>query len=232
MMTTLMWACEFGHHGCAQALIDAGASVDIVNNDGRTALMMACVHGHHECAQALIEAGAAVDMVNNNGNTALMHACNNGHHECAQALIDAHADLELTNEDGQSALMMACESPPSSYPQRVRQGKARCALALLAATAPIREVVGADQAVSLKLACERQQLLKVVVSTSHIIEFAPAALARASVHVSDVHSIIVDFARDMLVQLQLANLNLDGLAIVGDSSPSDVRAPIEANYSY
>ena len=69
-------------------------------------------------------------------------------------------------------------------------------------------------------------------SLSHINEFAPAAVEGASVHISDVNSIIVDFARDMLVQRQLANLELDGLAIVGDSSPSDLRAPIEANYSY
>ena len=212
--------------------IERGDNVDERNGVGRTPLMYACNSGRLECAQALIEAGAAVDMVDNDGRTALMIASCNGHHECAQALIDAHADLELTNRDGQNALMIACQSPPSYLTQSQCQGKIRCALAILAATASIREVVVADQAASLKLACERHQVLKVVLSTSHIIEFAPAALARASVHVSDVHSIIVDFARDMLVQLQLANLNLDGLAIVGDSSPSDVRAPIEANYSY
>ena len=69
-------------------------------------------------------------------------------------------------------------------------------------------------------------------SPSHINEFAPAALEGASVHISDVNSIIVDFARDMLIQRQLANLKLDGLAIVGDSSASARRAPIEAKYSY
>jgi len=47
-----------------------------------------------------------------------------------------------------------------------------------------------------------------------------------------VHSIIVDFARDMLIQRQLASLKLDGLAIVGDSSTWASRAPIEAKYSY
>ena len=70
-------------------------------------------------------------------------------------------------------------------------------------------------------------MLKVVLSTS-IIEFAPAALAGANVHVSDVHPIIVHFARDMLDLRQLANLKLDGLAIVGDSSTYALRAPIEA----
>ena len=157
-------------------------------------------------------------MVDNDGKTALMWTCDLGRHECTRALIDAQADLELTNRDGQNALMIACESPPSYLTQSQCQGKIRCALAILAATAPIREVVVADQAASLKLACERHQVLKVVLSTSHIIEFAPAALARASVHVRDVHSTIVDFAGDMLIRRQLDNLKLDGLAIVGDLS--------------
>ena len=67
-----MFACSLGHHECAQALIVAGAAVDMVDNYGRTALMFACDEGHHECAQALIDAGASVDMVDNYGITALM----------------------------------------------------------------------------------------------------------------------------------------------------------------
>jgi ankyrin repeat protein len=47
--------------GRAQALIDANAAVDKVNNDWWTALMWACFLGHHECARALIDANAAVD---------------------------------------------------------------------------------------------------------------------------------------------------------------------------
>ena len=124
--------------------------------------------------------------------------------------------------------MIACARQDSSF----SAGKAACALVLLESMAPIREVVIADQTASLKFACERHQVLQVVLSTRHIITFAPAALARASAHVSDVHSIIVDFARDMLIQRQPENLGLDGLAIVGDTLTSALRAPIEAHYSY
>jgi hypothetical protein len=185
----------------------------MVNNNGWTALLLACGTGHHECAQALIDAGAAVDKANNYGMTALSDACDQGHHECAQALIDARANVERTDLGGQNALMVACESPDSEDAPSVGQGKAACALALLESMVPIREIVVADQAALLKGACERHQVLEVVLRTSHIIEFAPSALARASVHVSEVHSIIVDFARDMLSQRQLANLTLDGLTI-------------------
>ncbi len=223
----LMRACISGHHECAHALIDAGAAVDKADNLGRTALMYACFGGHHECAQALIHEGAAVDNVDDDGWTALIHACHKGRHECAQALIDARADVELTNRGGQNALMIACQRQSSSS----SAGKAACALTLLESMVPIRGAVVADQAASLKFACQRHRVLEVVLSTRRI-KFAPAALVRASVLVSDVHSIIVDFARDMLVQQQLANLKLDGLAIVGDSSTCALRAPIEAKYSY
>jgi hypothetical protein len=226
--TALMWACGECHYECAQALIDAGAAVDEVNNGGQTALMSVCDLGDHECAQALIDAGAAVDVVDSVGRTAQMYACQWGHHECARALIDVQADLELTDRDRKNALMLACEKPRGSS---LSAGKAACALALLESMVPIREIGVADQTASLKCTCERHQVLQVVLTTRHIIEFAPAALVRASVHVSDVHSIIVDFARDMLIQRQLANLALGGLAIV-DSSTSAVRAPIEAHYSY
>jgi hypothetical protein len=197
--TALMKACLSRHHECAQALIDEGAAVDEVDNAGRTALMFACASGRHECAQALIDAGAAVDRVDNAGRTALMFACSRGNHECARALIDAQADLELTNRDGQNALMIACASSPlSNDSQSQRQGRAECVLALLESMEPIREDVVADQAASLKCACERHRVLQVVLSASHIIECVPATLERASVLVSDVHSIIAIFARDML----------------------------------
>ena len=197
-----MNACFEGHHECAQALIDAGAAVDMVDNYGNTALMYACASGHQECAQALIVAGAAVDMVNNYGSTALMRACIFGHHECAQALIDAHADLELTNRDGQNALMIACESPPSNYSQSQRQGKIRCALAILAATAPIEVADFPDQAASLKFACDRLQHIETVLSSTHVIEDAPQ-LARVRDLQTDAQDIIVTFAGAMPAIAQL-----------------------------
>ena len=200
--TALMVACDWGHLECAQALIGARAAVDMVNNRGLTALMWACFSGHHECAQALIFAGAAVDMVDNHGETALMRACIPGRHECARALIDAHADLELTNRDGQNALMIACESPPSYLTQSQCQGKIRCALAILAATAPIEVADFPDQAASLKFACDRLQHIETVLSSTHVIEDAPQ-LARVRDLQTDAQDIIVRFARDMLAIAQL-----------------------------
>ena len=161
-----------------------------------TPLMWACVSGHHECAQAMIDAGAAVDMVDNNGKTALMRACFHGRHECAQALIDAGADLELTNRDGRNALMIACESPPSDFTQSQRQGKIRCVLAILAATAPIEVTDFPDQAASLKFACERLQLIEAELFSTHVIEDAPQ-LTRVRDLQTDAQDIIVTCAGEM-----------------------------------
>ena len=107
----LINACFWGHHECAQALIDAGAAVDVVANNRWTALMFACVRGHHECARALIEAGVAVDWVDTEGFTALMIACSWGRHECARALLDAGAAVDQANNFGETALMKAVASP-------------------------------------------------------------------------------------------------------------------------
>jgi hypothetical protein len=198
--TALMYACFSGHHECAQALIDANAAVDEVTNSGSTALMWACRLGHHECARALIDAGAAVGMVNTYGDTALMEACDNGHAECTRALIDEQADLELTNRDGKNALMIACESPPSWFPQSRRQGKIRCALALLEATAPIREADFSDRVASLKFAVERLQLIESVLASPHVIEDAPP-LASVRDLQTDAQGVIVNFASDMSSRL-------------------------------
>jgi hypothetical protein len=172
--------------------------MDRVDNYGVTALLLACFSGRHECAQALIDAGAAVDRVDNAGRTALMFACSRGNHECARALIDAQADLELTNRDGQNALMIACASSPlSNDSQSQRQGRIRCALALLAATAPIQEADFPDRAASLRFACGRLQLIEVVLASTHVDEDAPL-LASAGALKSDAQGIVVSFAGDML----------------------------------
>jgi hypothetical protein len=110
--------------------------------------------------------------------------------------------------------------------------------ALLEAMAPIRGADFRDRAASFKFACERLQLLGEVLATSHVIEHASVLTVKARVLAltADAQGIVVDFARDVLIQRQNASdLTLDGislLASVGDSSTSAVRASIEAHYSY
>ena len=190
--------------------IARGDDVDGRDGAGWTPpLMFACFWGRHECAQALIDAGAALDTENNIGSTALMLACEMGHLECAQALIEVQADLELTNRVGKNALMIACESPPPSWlTQSQRQGRIRCALALLGATAPIQEADFPDRAASLQFAAQRLQLIETVLASPHIIEGAsPLASVRDLQRVqrlqTDAQGFLVNFASDMLANAKL-----------------------------
>ena len=93
--------------------------------------------------------------------------------------------------------MIACESPPSNYSQSRRQGKLRCALAILAATAPIQVADFPDQAASLKFACDRLQLIEVVLAKEHAIEDVPQ-LASVRDLQTNAQDTIVTFAGDML----------------------------------
>jgi len=66
----LMCAAVLGKVLAVRTLLDAGASVDARNNQGRTALCFACMAGHTEIVQMLLEAGATTDFVDSRGRTA------------------------------------------------------------------------------------------------------------------------------------------------------------------
>lgn len=56
--TALMWAAAAGHVDVVRLLIEGGADVRAVDNEGVTALHLARANGHAEVAAALIAAGA------------------------------------------------------------------------------------------------------------------------------------------------------------------------------
>ena len=92
--------------------------------------------------------------------------------------------------------MMACESLPSYF---FTQDRIRCALSLLAATAPIREAEFPDRAASLKLAGERLQQIEVVLASTLVIEDAPP-LASVNALKTDAQGIFGSFASEMLAR--------------------------------
>ena len=68
-----MKACDFGHHECAQALIDAHADLELENRDGQNALMIACEslpswysqsqrQGEIRCALAILAATVPIEV--------------------------------------------------------------------------------------------------------------------------------------------------------------------------
>ena len=106
---TLRKATASGHAECVRALIQAGADVNSVDNNGLSPLMNAVLaHGDNvECVNALVQAGADVNTRDVNGSTPLMFAARNGHYKCVNTLIEAGADVNQINNDGRTALMSA-----------------------------------------------------------------------------------------------------------------------------
>ena len=107
-------------------LIENGARVDAVDEDGRTALMVAVVKNNADCVKALLVVGADVNAKNKNGWTALMLATGLGYTDCVKTLLEAGADVNEENKNGATALMTA-----------VAKGHTDCMKALLEAGADV-----------------------------------------------------------------------------------------------
>lgn len=89
-------------------LIENGARVDAMGEDGRTALMRAASRGNTDCVRALLKAGADVNAKFKDGSTVLMWAsCGGGRTGCVKPLIAAGADVNVKNKDGDTALIWA-----------------------------------------------------------------------------------------------------------------------------
>jgi len=72
-------AAQNGHSYTCKLLIDAGASVNQKNNQGRTALHWAAYKGHKEICKLLLVHGGDVSVKNNYNETPLDEAKDGGH---------------------------------------------------------------------------------------------------------------------------------------------------------
>lgn len=77
-----------------KVLLDAGAKVNVTNNDGQTALMVAAENGKVHNARALILAGADINARNKEGQTALLLAQENDEPAMVR-LLKAHGAIEF-----------------------------------------------------------------------------------------------------------------------------------------
>jgi ankyrin repeat protein len=89
--TALIAAAHLGHEGVVEALIQAGAPLDHVNNLGWTALIEAVILGsggprHTATVQALVRAGANPNIADRDGVTPLQHARSRGYTAMAEML--------------------------------------------------------------------------------------------------------------------------------------------------
>lgn len=106
MAASSFFGSIFSSSETIEVLINAGAQIDAVDNQGRSALFKAIKSNRIPLAVKLIEKGANVNLANSKGQYPFMLAMEKENPELIKALIKAGADLNFTNEEGRTPLMM------------------------------------------------------------------------------------------------------------------------------
>lgn len=122
--TALMYAVEAGYCEIAQMLLDKGADVNIVDNNGQTALMLGVRWfayakendtKYAQIIQLLLDKGANINAQDNDGKTALMYMVNALNsfspdaHVRVKSLLTAGADVYMKDKAGETAITYALE---------------------------------------------------------------------------------------------------------------------------
>jgi ankyrin repeat protein len=106
--TVLHWAVQKDRADIVQALIAAGARVNVKNRWGVTPLALAVTTGNPAITQALLKAGADPRAAVPESGTPLLTAARSGNPETIKALLAAGVKVNETEEtSGQTALMWA-----------------------------------------------------------------------------------------------------------------------------
>mmetsp|Transcript_18383 Transcript_18383/g.41575 ORF Transcript_18383/g.41575 Transcript_18383/m.41575 type:complete len:114 (-) Transcript_18383:93-434(-) len=88
--------------------LEAKASVDEVDENGRSALMLASMSGHAKMVRKLFNANASLNHVTTaEGMTALMLAAESGHTDVIDQLLHLKADLTVEDKNGATAITLA-----------------------------------------------------------------------------------------------------------------------------
>ncbi|XP_028446252.1 LOW QUALITY PROTEIN: protein TANC1-like [Perca flavescens] len=106
--------CHLGHQEIASLLLEFGASVDVVSENGMNPLCFSAAAGHLGLVMLLCKRGGKVNHVDKSGQCALVHAALRGHPEIIQYLLELEwssegqqQDCALKNKALQQALIAA-----------------------------------------------------------------------------------------------------------------------------
>ncbi|XP_054642191.1 protein TANC1 isoform X3 [Dunckerocampus dactyliophorus] len=91
--------CHLGHQEIVSLLMEFGASVEVVSENGMNPLCYSAAAGHLGLVMMLCKRGAMVDHVDKSGQCALVHAALRGHLEIIQYLLEMEWSAEGQQED-------------------------------------------------------------------------------------------------------------------------------------
>jgi ankyrin repeat protein len=103
-------ACERGDVEIVKALLDQGASISLVGQNGMNSLHCACLAGQLEIIRWLKKIGSSFETVARNGMTPLHFACQSGNLAAVRWLIDRGVIPSVCSTDSTSALHYASTS--------------------------------------------------------------------------------------------------------------------------
>lgn len=106
--TPLMIGAQQGYCRVVRALLNRGAKVSLVDNEGGTALHVSAPLGHLAVTLLLVKAGADLEARTPKGHYTPLHlAATHGRSEVSTMLVEAGADLEASTNEGYTPLHLA-----------------------------------------------------------------------------------------------------------------------------
>ncbi|MDH1791537.1 ankyrin repeat domain-containing protein [Stenotrophomonas sp. GD03819] len=98
-----------------EALVEAGADLNAVSNDGQGVLCWSTAEGDVENTKLLIALGADINAVSNTGMSVLNYCARFEQFECARVLLDAGADPTVANADNLTPLHLLAHGPTDQW---------------------------------------------------------------------------------------------------------------------
>jgi ankyrin repeat protein len=106
-------ACREKNYEIAKILIENGADINIVDNEGWTPLMRVASMGDKKITELLVQNDARIDIVNNFSETAIVHSAIANCTQCLKAIIDNRLiakNFELGNQSYENILKKELET--------------------------------------------------------------------------------------------------------------------------
>mmetsp|Transcript_12779 Transcript_12779/g.30588 ORF Transcript_12779/g.30588 Transcript_12779/m.30588 type:complete len:158 (+) Transcript_12779:105-578(+) len=102
-------------------LLDAGAKVDVRNQDGESAICIAAANGHMEVCKALIGSGCDINATTDDYSTPLMLAAEEGHLAICRLLLESGAMEAQKDENGFTAADRCDQTMKADFQLLVRE---------------------------------------------------------------------------------------------------------------